>query len=90
MTNCYCANYYGSINCRNMVTTFGERCKLCLALKSGASLSNDLLPDELRWLDSPQHHHTPSIKSSRTHSYGSDRSDQSSAGRSMRVGGPKY
>lgn len=60
------------------------------ALKSGASLSNDLLPDELRWLDSPQHHHTPSIKSSRTHSYGSDRSDQSSAGRSMRVGGPKY
>ncbi|KAK3943122.1 hypothetical protein QBC46DRAFT_378247 [Diplogelasinospora grovesii] len=43
---CYCANYYGSINCRNTVYKFGERCKLCLALKSGASLSEGLLPDD--------------------------------------------
>ncbi|CAL3971064.1 unnamed protein product [Diplocarpon coronariae] len=28
---CYCANYYGSINCHNTVTRFGDRCTLCLA-----------------------------------------------------------
>ncbi|OIW31103.1 hypothetical protein CONLIGDRAFT_679839 [Coniochaeta ligniaria NRRL 30616] len=90
MPNCYCANYYGSVNCQNMVSRFGERCKLCMALKSGASLSNNLLPEELRWLDNPQSHHTPNMKSPRTNSYGSVRSDHSSAGRSMRMSGPKY
>ncbi|PSR78835.1 hypothetical protein BD289DRAFT_354619, partial [Coniella lustricola] len=42
----YCANYYGSINCHNVVNRFGDRCKLCLALKSGASLSDGLLPED--------------------------------------------
>ncbi|KAJ9155144.1 hypothetical protein NKR23_g1998 [Pleurostoma richardsiae] len=43
---CYCANYYGSINCHNTVSRFGDRCKLCLALKSGASLTDGLLLPE--------------------------------------------
>ncbi|KAA8567738.1 hypothetical protein MFRU_010g01300 [Monilinia fructicola] len=29
--SCYCANYYGSLNCQNMVSKFGDRCSLCLA-----------------------------------------------------------
>lgn len=90
MTSCYCANYYGSINCQNTVTRFGERCKLCMALKSGASLSSDLLPEELRWLDSPQSHQTPNMRGARANRYGALRSDQSSAGRPVRMGGPKY
>ncbi|KAB5562879.1 hypothetical protein GE09DRAFT_762930 [Coniochaeta sp. 2T2.1] len=88
---CYCANYYGSINCRNTVTRFGERCKLCFALKSGASLSNGMLPEELRWLETPHTPRTPSIWTSRTNSYGSDQSDQSTtSGRSLRMGGARY
>ncbi|KUI69732.1 hypothetical protein VM1G_04868 [Cytospora mali] len=42
----YCANYYSFINCQNIVSRFGERCDLCLVLKSGASLSDGILPDE--------------------------------------------
>ncbi|KAK1750246.1 hypothetical protein QBC47DRAFT_365410 [Echria macrotheca] len=45
MNGCYCANYYGSIACPNRVSKFGDRCKLCLALKSGSSLSHGLLDD---------------------------------------------
>jgi hypothetical protein len=30
MKGCYCSNYYGSIGCRNTVSKFGERCKLCV------------------------------------------------------------
>jgi len=44
MDGCYCANYYGSVNCKNAVSRFGDRCKLCMALKSGASMSAGLLP----------------------------------------------
>ncbi|RAL68507.1 hypothetical protein DID88_007235 [Monilinia fructigena] len=29
--SCYCANYYGSLNCQNVVSKFGDRCSLCLA-----------------------------------------------------------
>ncbi|KAK1768685.1 hypothetical protein QBC33DRAFT_355416 [Phialemonium atrogriseum] len=54
MPNCYCANYYGSVHCRNMVSKFGDRCKLCLALKSGASLSEGLLPQDELWMVSPR------------------------------------
>ncbi|TLD21892.1 hypothetical protein PspLS_08204 [Pyricularia sp. CBS 133598] len=43
---CYCANFYGSINCHNQVTRFGDRCKLCIALKSGASMSSGLLSSD--------------------------------------------
>ncbi|KAK3693733.1 hypothetical protein B0T22DRAFT_48605 [Podospora appendiculata] len=53
MNGCYCANYYGSINCRNSVSKFGDRCKLCLALKSGASLTGGLLPEDGLWMDGP-------------------------------------
>jgi len=50
MNGCYCSNYYGSIGCRNTVSKFGERCKLCVALKSGASLSHGLLSDDDLWM----------------------------------------
>ncbi|KAL1872291.1 hypothetical protein VTK73DRAFT_1673 [Phialemonium thermophilum] len=53
-STCYCANYYGSVNCRNVVTRFGDRCKLCLALRSGASLSEGLLPEEQLWPSAPR------------------------------------
>ncbi|KAK2075053.1 hypothetical protein P8C59_009211 [Phyllachora maydis] len=46
MSGCYCANYYGSINCRNTVMKFGDRCKLCVALNSGASMTDGLLPSD--------------------------------------------
>ncbi|KAF5877375.1 uncharacterized protein Bfra_001742 [Botrytis fragariae] len=29
--SCYCANYYGSLNCQNMVLKFGDQCSSCLA-----------------------------------------------------------
>lgn len=62
MSSSYCANYYGSINCHNTVTRFGDRCKLCLALKSGASLSQGLLPEDETYrvptmADYPRRHH---------------------------------
>ncbi|KAK4453467.1 hypothetical protein QBC34DRAFT_376372 [Podospora aff. communis PSN243] len=50
MNGCYCSNYYGSIGCRNTVSKFGERCKLCVALKSGASLSHGLLSEDDLWM----------------------------------------
>ncbi|KAL2258343.1 hypothetical protein VTK26DRAFT_8376 [Humicola hyalothermophila] len=49
MDLCYCANYYCSIRCTNKVTDFGQRCKLCTIMKSGASLSPGLLPDDCSW-----------------------------------------
>lgn len=45
-TGYYCANYYGQVNCHNTVPRFGDRCTLCLALKSGSSMSGGLLPEE--------------------------------------------
>ncbi|WPJ58776.1 hypothetical protein SMAC4_12907 [Sordaria macrospora] len=45
MDGCYCANYYGSIRCTNAVMRFGERCKMCMLQKTGASLSHGLLPE---------------------------------------------
>ncbi|RKU40804.1 hypothetical protein DL546_003274 [Coniochaeta pulveracea] len=80
MSTCYCANYYGSVHCRNMVTRFGERCKLCVALKSGASLSDRLLPEELRWLDDPQAVYTLGSSSA-----GSYRTANSTNGRATRM-----
>ncbi|KAI1392088.1 uncharacterized protein F4822DRAFT_441202 [Hypoxylon trugodes] len=35
--HCYCANYYGAVNCQNKVSNFGQRCKLCIALNEGRS-----------------------------------------------------
>ncbi|KAG8167947.1 hypothetical protein KVR01_003636 [Diaporthe batatas] len=58
----YCANYYGSVNCHNVVNRFGDRCKLCLALKSGASLSDGILPEDKyrkssSAVEAPRKHH---------------------------------
>ncbi|KAK3906583.1 hypothetical protein C8A05DRAFT_29537 [Staphylotrichum tortipilum] len=50
MNVCYCSNYYSSIRCTNPVGKFGQRCKLCTVLKSGASLTPGLLPDDCLWL----------------------------------------
>ncbi|OTA82268.1 hypothetical protein M434DRAFT_401075 [Hypoxylon sp. CO27-5] len=40
--HCYCANYYGAVNCKNKVTQFGQRCKLCTVLNEGRPPKNDL------------------------------------------------
>ncbi|CCD42611.1 hypothetical protein BofuT4_uP076940.1 [Botrytis cinerea T4] len=39
--SCYCANYYGSINCQNMVLKFGDQCSSCLVSTSPFSFSKD-------------------------------------------------
>ncbi|KAI5925817.1 hypothetical protein F4810DRAFT_658433 [Camillea tinctor] len=41
--HCYCANYYGAINCHNKVTQFGDRCKLCTVMNEGASANHEML-----------------------------------------------
>ncbi|KAJ0128616.1 Uncharacterized protein HZ326_28296 [Fusarium oxysporum f. sp. albedinis] len=38
-----CANYYGSINCRNSVLMFGAWCDFCLTAGAGMPMNN-LLP----------------------------------------------
>ncbi|KAL8413828.1 hypothetical protein RB594_005171 [Gaeumannomyces avenae] len=69
---CYCANFYGSVNCHNQVSRFGDRCKLCIALKSGASMSDGLLHNEAadQWVKTsrpddmstrPRHHDALSL-----------------------------
>ncbi|KAI0019934.1 hypothetical protein F4780DRAFT_780049 [Xylariomycetidae sp. FL0641] len=35
--HCYCANYYGAVNCHNKVSQFGDRCKLCTVMNEGTS-----------------------------------------------------
>ncbi|KAK0729860.1 hypothetical protein B0H67DRAFT_547934 [Lasiosphaeris hirsuta] len=68
------ARIQGSINCRNTVAKFGERCKLCLALKSGASMSHGLLAADDLWM----------LPSSRPIAYNKDssRSSSNTSGRS--------
>ncbi|ROW13706.1 hypothetical protein VPNG_04535 [Cytospora leucostoma] len=61
----YCANYYSFINCQNIVTHFGDRCDLCLVLKSGASLSHGMLPTERE--SSRDSHAAAEAPSSRKH-----------------------
>lgn len=62
----------GSVNCHNVVNRFGDRCKLCLALKSGASMSEGMLPEDAHRskgasVDVPRrHHHRSHDQSSRT------------------------
>ncbi|KAI0837966.1 hypothetical protein F5Y06DRAFT_58397 [Hypoxylon sp. FL0890] len=40
--HCYCANYYGAVNCKNKVSQFGQRCKLCTVLNEGMPAKHDL------------------------------------------------
>ncbi|KAI1141118.1 hypothetical protein F5Y05DRAFT_299600 [Hypoxylon sp. FL0543] len=40
--HCYCANYYGAVNCKNKVSQFGQRCKLCTVLNEGTSAKGDI------------------------------------------------
>ncbi|KAK3371993.1 hypothetical protein B0H63DRAFT_285562 [Podospora didyma] len=56
MSGCYCANYYDKINCTNTVSKFGERCKLCMTLKHGASLSDGMLSEDHLWMTPPSNH----------------------------------
>lgn len=77
---CYCANFYGSINCHNQVGRFGDRCKLCIALKSGASMSSGLISsDSDSWSKSVSSSRYPK----RQDSYGSS-GDSSGSGRPTR------
>ncbi|KAI0803602.1 hypothetical protein GGR55DRAFT_662294 [Xylaria sp. FL0064] len=39
---CYCANFYGAVNCQNKVTRFGDRCHLCMAMNEGSSAADEL------------------------------------------------
>ncbi|KAI0424807.1 hypothetical protein F5Y09DRAFT_323355 [Xylaria sp. FL1042] len=39
---CYCANFYGAVNCQNKVTKFGDRCQLCMAMNEGSSAADEL------------------------------------------------
>ncbi|KAI1417283.1 hypothetical protein F5Y13DRAFT_82710 [Hypoxylon sp. FL1857] len=39
--HCYCANYYGAVNCKNKVSQFGQRCKLCTVLNEGTPAKDD-------------------------------------------------
>ncbi|KAH6628531.1 hypothetical protein F5144DRAFT_579294 [Chaetomium tenue] len=50
MSVCYCSNFYSSIRCTNTVGKFGQRCKLCIVLKSGMSLTPGRLPEDSLWL----------------------------------------
>lgn len=40
-----CANFYCAVQCKNTVSFFGDRCKLCVILRSGQDLSYGLLPE---------------------------------------------
>lgn len=53
------------MNCHNVVNRFGDRCKLCLALKSGASVSEGLLPED-------SHHRSKGSEASKKHHYRSN------------------
>ncbi|KAI0153465.1 hypothetical protein BJ166DRAFT_532838 [Pestalotiopsis sp. NC0098] len=41
--HCYCANYYGSVNCHNKVSQFGDRCRLCTVMNEGRSARLDTM-----------------------------------------------
>ncbi|KAI1851168.1 hypothetical protein JX265_013286 [Neoarthrinium moseri] len=41
--HCYCANYYGAVNCHNKVPQFGERCRLCTVMNEGRSAREEIL-----------------------------------------------
>lgn len=64
----------GSINCHNVVNRFGDRCKLCLALKSGASMSDGMLPEDA-------YRKSSAVEVPRKHHYRS----QDASSRSIRV-----
>ncbi|CAP67841.1 uncharacterized protein PODANS_1_17210 [Podospora anserina S mat+] len=53
MNACPCANYYNRPNpnrCTNYVSKFGERCKLCVTVKDGQSMTRGLLPEDELWM----------------------------------------
>ncbi|KAL3418886.1 hypothetical protein PVAG01_09107 [Phlyctema vagabunda] len=52
---CYCANYYGSINCHNAVSNFGDRCTLCLTSYSRRSSSTGSIYSGLPRANEQQH-----------------------------------
>ncbi|KAI8401814.1 hypothetical protein FOFC_18683 [Fusarium oxysporum] len=37
-----CANYYGSVKCRNSVLIFGARCDFCMTAGAGMPMNNML------------------------------------------------
>ncbi|KAH9884190.1 hypothetical protein F4778DRAFT_572973 [Xylariomycetidae sp. FL2044] len=55
MPHCYCANFYGAVNCQNKVTKFGERCRLCTVMNEGSSTTYELFG--LPSLEEEYYHH---------------------------------
>ncbi|KAI1271075.1 hypothetical protein F5Y07DRAFT_406073 [Xylaria sp. FL0933] len=56
---CYCANFYGAVNCQNKVTRFGDRCHLCMAMNEGSSAADELhfdSPPKYRMSSTHQRH----------------------------------
>ncbi|KAK4102160.1 hypothetical protein N658DRAFT_495514 [Parathielavia hyrcaniae] len=50
---CYCASFYSSVKCTNMVIKFGERCRLCKVMDPcGRSIKQGQLPDDMLYLSS--------------------------------------
>ncbi|CRK24871.1 hypothetical protein BN1723_013396 [Verticillium longisporum] len=41
----YCSNYYGSIQCRNFATRFGDRCGFCKVHERGRPIKEGKLPN---------------------------------------------
>ncbi|CZR62832.1 uncharacterized protein PAC_12729 [Phialocephala subalpina] len=50
---CYCANYYGSVNCHNTVSKFGDRCALCMSTQvtSSGATTNGYPQGNEQWAD---------------------------------------
>ncbi|PQE07388.1 hypothetical protein CJF32_00005275 [Rutstroemia sp. NJR-2017a WRK4] len=48
---CYCANYYGSLNCQNAVPNFGDRCALCVATQAPTTNTVNLTSASQQWIE---------------------------------------
>ncbi|KAK4178899.1 hypothetical protein QBC36DRAFT_323785 [Triangularia setosa] len=78
MNACPCANYYNRPNpnrCTNYVSKFGERCKLCVTVKDGQSMTRGLLPEDELWMTA-----TPGYNDHQNSSQGSKGGDKKSGG----------
>ncbi|ORY67630.1 uncharacterized protein BCR38DRAFT_427756 [Pseudomassariella vexata] len=72
--HCYCANYYGAVNCHNKVSQFGERCKLCTVMNEGASATYEQFNAQQAYYDAHSSSHS-------SHSSRDDSSQIESRGR---------
>ncbi|KAI0535303.1 hypothetical protein GGR58DRAFT_479607 [Xylaria digitata] len=69
---CYCANFYGAVNCQNKVSRFGDRCQLCTSMNEGTYLADDVpfqRPPKYRINMMNNFHHHNRIMISNRHKY---------------------